>query len=75
VAADATGGAGMLTCSHDVLMRRVFRVGQGAVLAQRLGESEFVCPRCGGVVVLEVFKRQRGSEWEWGFRIFDLVLR
>lgn len=62
-------------CEHDALMRGVFTVGQGAVLARRLGDSEFVCPQCGGVLILEVFKRRRDAEWEWGFRVYDLVLR
>jgi predicted RNA-binding Zn-ribbon protein involved in translation (DUF1610 family) len=64
-----------MDCEHKALMRRVMRVGEGAVLAHRPGGIDFVCPRCGAGVFLEVFCRPEPDGVVWGFRVFDMLPR
>jgi predicted RNA-binding Zn-ribbon protein involved in translation (DUF1610 family) len=64
-----------MECEHEALMRRVMKVGTGAVLARRLGGIDFVCPRCGAGVFLEVFCRPEPDGMVWGYRVYDMALR
>jgi hypothetical protein len=62
-------------CGHLGLSRMLAKIGVEAVDKHRLGCLEFVCPRCGGKVQLEVYRRRQGEAIVWGFRLYDLVPR